>query len=496
MSKCVGSSGSTRKGLRLAPLLVAFLLVGALGPTRFVRAGEVVEAFDDGSPRLKYVTNDQGQKDGKYTEFHRNGKVAVEATYRADQLEGAWASYFEGGKVRVRTSYKGGKKNGHYEEFAENGETLVTSNYADDQLNGKVEVFRGRKVASSQTWRNGELVGLDGVVAHPVALDSIRKTVASILAGEPAVKAPAKGKAKPRKPDESTAPATGPLAEKRMGALRRLKAYRFLCGVPYEDVRLGDEPDAYAQAASELCLKLGRIDHEPPNPGLPEEQFRFAAKGTKSCNLDVNGAIGSVDDYFNDSDPSNEKRVGHRRWCLNPAMVVTGFGEAGEADPAGGEKRPYSAMWAMDESRGRVPDYEAVCYPTRGWMPIDHFGTNRAWSVSPNPVRFPNLAPETKVEVRVYRLGADFVRPEKPLDLDLLAVDTGVGSGPCVIFRPKGLEIAEGDAFWVEIFGLDAKALKPGERPKKSPDPSIRYFVHFCGPVRPPPADAADDESK
>lgn len=201
--------------------------------------------------------------------------------------------------------------------------------------------------------------------------------------------------------------------------------------------------------------------------------------------------MASIDAYFDDSDPSNVKRVGHRRWCLNPAMVVAGFGEA--ADPAG---KPFSAMWSMDSSRAQLPDYDAVCYPTQGYMPIDFFGAERAWSVSPNPLRFPRIPQEGGVDVRVYRLSPEFTRPEKPLDLDLLTIAGEVGSGPCVIFRPKAVDVAEGAAYWVEVFGLDAKSKKPGERPRKTTEASLRYLVHFCGAARPPAVEGAAEEAK
>lgn len=474
-----------------AALWLALLLVPAALRAPPVHAGEVVETFDDGSPKLKYLTNAQGQKEGRYAEYHPNGRVAVEATYRADQLDGTWSAYFESGKLRVRTAYKAGRRSGRSEEYAESGDPTFTGTYADDVLNGKVERFLGKKQVSTQVWRNGELVTLEGVAVHPRSVETLRKTVVSILSGAASPQGPVKGKGKGHKPTPAPEEAPAELVAKRAEALRRLQAFRFLCGVPYEDLRLGATENMFAQGAAEISARIGRVDHEPPNPGLPDDQYRIAAKGAKSCNLDPEGAVPSIDAYFHDSDPSNVKRVGHRRWCLNPAMVVTGFGEA--ADPAG---KRFSAMWAMDSSRVQIPEYDAVCYPTQGYMPLDFFAAERAWSVSPNPLKFPNVPLEGGVDVRVYRLAPDFTRPEKPLELDLLTVHGEVGSGACVIFRPKAVDLEEGAAYWVEVFGLDAKPKKPGERPRKGAEPSLRYLVHFCAAVKPAVADGSTEEER
>src|SRR5262245_49666965 len=66
----------------------------------------------------------------------------------------------------------------------------------------------------------------------------------------------------------------------RLAALNRLRAYRFLASVPWEDVTLDDHMNRAAQAAADLCAKLGRIDHAPKNPGLSEAEFKLAYEGT------------------------------------------------------------------------------------------------------------------------------------------------------------------------------------------------------------------------
>src|SRR6266446_3381058 len=61
-----------------------------------------------------------------------------------------------------------------------------------------------------------------------------------------------------------------PAATEEEQALKRLHIYRYLAGVPYEDVVLDEEFNKYALAAARLCSAIGKLDHKPENPGLDE----------------------------------------------------------------------------------------------------------------------------------------------------------------------------------------------------------------------------------
>jgi hypothetical protein len=254
--------------------------------------------------------------------------------------------------------------------------------------------------------------------------------------------------------------------------------YRFLCAVPYKDMQLDRDYMAHDQAAAEILVPIGHLTHTPDNPGWPDNEYQFAYKGTTSSNLD--GASGarvtapeSVEGYMNDSNRNNIDRVGHRRWCLNPMMLKTGFGVAGG----------FSAMWSFDTSRSDTPDYEAVAYPPRGIMPSTHFKTAYAWSVSPNPQKY--RSPDSSVRATVTPVRFD---PEKLLlekDAKALAIEyfqvseTSFGGASCIIFRPRDVSIANWSAYFVEIRGL--KDLKGQDTP-------AQYFVGFYNPaeIKPP----------
>ena len=86
------------------------------------------------------------------------------------------------------------------------------------------------------------------------------------------------------------------------------------------------------------------MDHHPSRPADMQEDFfnKGRYEGTEKSNLGqghTNLSHDIINGWMYDGSESNIDRVGHRRWCLNPAMTQTGFGYAGT----------YSAMYVFDE---------------------------------------------------------------------------------------------------------------------------------------------------
>jgi hypothetical protein len=276
----------------------------------------------------------------------------------------------------------------------------------------------------------------------PRTLDEVKKALAEIAAPPE------------KKPDAATA--------ERQAALRRLKAYRYLSGVPHDDLVLDDDLNAACDAGARLCEKLGRLEHTPKNPGWPEDEFRLAYRGTSQSNLGFGyrSLVDAMDGWMDDSDDGNIDRVGHRRWCLNPAMRKVGFGKSGQ----------YYAMHSFDRSRKEVPDFDLVSFPGRGLMPVEYFKPHYAWSVSLNPKKY--NPPPKSVTVKVYPAD-DKGKPDgEALELNYSNVDTvGFGIPNCIIFRPEKAAVAPGKRYVVEIEGVTLR--KGGEAA------TVRFAVEF-----------------
>jgi hypothetical protein len=256
------------------------------------------------------------------------------------------------------------------------------------------------------------------------------------------------------------------LHRERENAMRELMVYRYLADVPYRDLVLDRTCIAYAEAASQLMTQAGQMSHTPPNPGMPEHEYQFGFRGTSSSNiLSSPAVVESVKFYMHDSDDSNIDRLGHRRWCLNPAMSRTGFGGSGN----------FSAMWSFDQGRSVVPDYQYIAYPPRGLMPMSLFEERQAWSVVLNPAKY--RRPERgAVAVGVYPASLDAVQGRLYVNVESLPLDyfnvnhDGFGVPNCIIFRPAGLKVEPARGYWIQLAGIKTTT---------GPNVDIGYYVEF-----------------
>lgn len=390
-------------------ILTGILLFGLYSAAT---AGTIEKKYPDGTLRVKYSIDDQGDKDGSYEEFHPNGKPKVKATYKDDVQEGPFKSYHENGKTHITAVYKAGKLEGAFIEENDQGQKLLTGTYKDGKLNGTATRFEKGKAVLTQIYKDGE-------PAYSRTLNDIKKKLGEIQGGASA--------------DELTV------------AFQRLKAYRYLAEVPYENVELDAEMSKGAVAAAAICEKLGKLDHDPPNPGLPEADYKYAQNACKNTLLaGGNPSLAKcVDMWLFDSDQKNIEVFGHRRWALNPTMGKTGFGKSGK----------FAAMWALDRSQKSVPDFDYVCYPPRGLAPVEYFGGNWGWNVSLNPKKF--AAPKDNVKVQLTAVNAQLNKIGEPLKLNFSKLSSlGVGLPYCVIFRPEASAVAPGKRYLVEIEGL------------------------------------------
>jgi uncharacterized protein YkwD len=254
------------------------------------------------------------------------------------------------------------------------------------------------------------------------------------------------------------------LTADREAALRRLKSYRYLAGVPYQNLELDDELNRYASSSARISEKLGRLDHSPPNPGLPEEEYQVARKSASNCNLFFHPSASlstSVDYYMYDSNPKNIVRLGHRRLCLSLPMKKVGFGRAGG----------YSAMWHADRSQQAVPALDFIAFPPPGLMPVEFFHGDYAWSISLIPEKY--ARPDDSVEVSVYPTDPSGEKIGTGVSLNNVCVNrvSRAGINNCIIFRPETSAVGAGNRFLVEIKGIRYTNGKPS--------PPLRYPVIF-----------------
>ena len=327
----------------LCVLLAVVAILTTLGKS--ATAEQRTETYPNGEKKNIYTVDQQGLKHGALRAFYPDGARRGVARYVHGKLGGLLTSFYPNGKVKVKALYRDGVLQGQYQLRNEKGLLIRSTVYRNGKFHGAHQEFNNGLKVKEQMWIDGELV-------FPMSVDIINGRLARIAK----TRIETVGEA-PSANLEVTTRLKDPAAHgKREEALRLLMAYRFLCGVPYEDLQLDWNYTAHAVAGARILNVIGKLTHGPENPGWPEADYQLAKKGCGSSNISSSSSLTkSVNMFMNDSDKSNISRLGHRRWCLNPQMQRTGFGSFGK----------FSAMWSFDNSRQEKPDYDYIAFPHR-----------------------------------------------------------------------------------------------------------------------------------
>ncbi len=223
-------------------------------------------------------------------------------------------------------------------------------------------------------------------------------------------------------------------------ALNALNCARFIAGL--DEVEVSETLNAQAQQGAYIMRLNKAISHYPAKPsGVSDDIYSAGAAACAKSNVaaDYRSLADSVFGYLEDSDSYNIKMLGHRRWCLNPKMGRTGFGEV--------EK--YQTMWAFDTSNSNA-DYAGVAWPARN-MPVEYFGNDYAWSWSLGQI----ITNTAGVEVTLTRASdkKTWRFSEDSSDGSFAVNNEYYGEPGCVIFRPDSVSYKAGDSFTVSITG-------------------------------------------
>jgi antitoxin component YwqK of YwqJK toxin-antitoxin module len=103
--------------------------------------GQFQEYRSDGKTPHAVGVFKQDRRDGKWTYYHPNGKVAKEVNYVDGRLDGSWTHFNEDGAKMLDATYKNGKRHGTWTQYgakSEDGKQSVvqTTQYTDGLING------------------------------------------------------------------------------------------------------------------------------------------------------------------------------------------------------------------------------------------------------------------------------------------------------------------------------------------------------------------------
>lgn len=400
-------------------LFIFFLLLSF----RLILADTIEEKWPNGKVSKKYSTDLQNKKTGAYSEFFENGQIKIKTTYKNDLLDGFYYEFLEDGNKRVATQYSKGLKNGFHRTY-DKGNLLKEEIWVEGCL-----AFPKSIAEINQTFLNIKKLNVEFVGEWPKEFNADRFTKS--------------------------------IENDNIAGLTKLREYRYLCDLPYEDLQIHKTYIAHDLNAVLILNKLKGLSHTPKNPGVPEDIYTSGYQGTTQSNLTWSNygmcASLSVDIYMDDSEAINLERLGHRRWCLNPSMKLTGFGL----------EENFSAMWSCNNSREQIPDFDFISFPCKGFMPNSHFKAIDAWSVSVNS-KYYQIPDKTLVKIQIYSV-KEVAKTE--LKISYQNIDfTPIGIDNCIIFKPENISISPKSRYFVSISGLKDKNLK---------DTKIEYFVEF-----------------
>ena len=417
--------------------------------------GTVEEKYDSGAIKARYSVAADGVRQGSFQTFYADGKAKETGEYARGELQGEFYSFHPNGQRALSCSYQKGALEGAWTSFDDKGQKTASGEYRAGKKSGVFRDFEGGRVVLEQLFVGGELILPRSEAMIGAKLAEIRKMKVATVA--PAEAIPAHRGVKQSEED-------------RAAGVRMLMEYRYLCDVPVE-VSLDATYNAHDEAAAALLVAIDKLDHQPANPGWPDEDYQFAKKGCGSSNLSMGSSnpADAVRGFMDDSDASNIDRLGHRRWCLNPRMAKTGFGSAGK----------FVVMWSFDQTRKEVPDYEYVACPAAGLFPNSHFTAGEAWSISLNPNKY-RQPDEKKIKVSVkpaqITLAPAAIRTGADLKLNYFHVDTqGFGIPNAIIFRFDRCTVQAGAAYMVEVSGLQTTGGAAA---------TLKYLVEFYAPAK------------
>jgi antitoxin component YwqK of YwqJK toxin-antitoxin module len=70
-----------------------------------------------------------GQLDGLWVQFHRDGKKAAEGRYRAGEKHGPWIYWYEGGAIEEEVGFEMGRRHGRFVQWWRGGKKRTEGSF-------------------------------------------------------------------------------------------------------------------------------------------------------------------------------------------------------------------------------------------------------------------------------------------------------------------------------------------------------------------------------
>jgi len=94
--------------------------------------GKVFQMFGDMKVPLGKMKN--GKKNGKWTEWYKNGQKKEEGTYKDGKEDGLDIGWYENGQKQLEETWKDGKEDGLVTQWYENGQKQLEGTWKDGNI--------------------------------------------------------------------------------------------------------------------------------------------------------------------------------------------------------------------------------------------------------------------------------------------------------------------------------------------------------------------------
>ena len=98
-----------------------------------------------------------GEKDGPWVEYDRNGQLEEKGTFKNGKKDGLWVAYHDNGQIYEKGTYKNGKEEGVWVAYNSNGTVWTPKNFNNLIFDSKWAIPRNARRLG--TYKNGKLLG-------------------------------------------------------------------------------------------------------------------------------------------------------------------------------------------------------------------------------------------------------------------------------------------------------------------------------------------------
>lgn len=143
-----------------------FLLLSACAP----ETKEVVQHYGSGEVSRRH-TEIGGKKEGKMTEYYKDGKIKGERLFENDLQVGKTTYYYPSGRIKEAQYYDQGKMHGGDTVFYEDGTPQFLRNFNHGVLDGYIRKWApDGSIIYEAKYANDTLVEVKGQQVHPDTL--------------------------------------------------------------------------------------------------------------------------------------------------------------------------------------------------------------------------------------------------------------------------------------------------------------------------------------